>query len=648
METYTDRTWFTAKEHGETADKYLTGLTTEMRRHQGTLLDNTKKCIAIFQWGGDARNADEQDDPVLEETCNAYNAAKNVIETVHAKVCKSRILPMPLTNGGGYLERQRAKEIGRALEGEFDRNEVDQIKEDVVLDALSTAHGAGAAKVMQRGSRVCIEHVPIEDVWFDPAEVRYRKPSCCYHVMGVDKFKLLAEYGKDDPDLEGSAEERRIAILRASRGVTAKQSLAGVHGPVQIEVVEAWHKPSGECEYEVSEDGSRKALHDGRHVIAIEGCTLVDEPWDGKRFPIAFYVPRKRRRSVWGMSMMFDLVAPQREYEKLTAKIQTQHQKMGVSGWSAPKGANVNAREIKAGTFVAGWLMEHDGPQGPTPLVVEPVAQGTYAYKDSIPRDMMQSQGVSSLSANSQLPAGLQQASGKALQVFEDFESERLLGYHRELERWIIALSWLVIDVARALVADEKDYEVAYRLPKGAGRGHVRWSKVLPKADEELDLRVFPISQLSKQPAALFAQLQDLLNSGAITVEQFKRLFALPDLEAENELDTADTDIIDRMMDIMITTGRYMGPDSFDNFDLLIARAGKMVNLCRVQDVPEDRIKLLHDFIEDAKSLKDQAAAKAAAAAPPPGAAPGPMNAPPPGAPPPPMPGPGGPMPMAA
>ncbi len=622
--TYADCPWFLAYRRGESPEKYLNGLTEEMRLRQGTLLENTRKCIAIFQWGGDARNVQDDKDPDLEETCNAYNAAKNVVETTHAKICKSRILPMPLTSGGGYIARHEAKQIGKALEGEFDENNVDQIKEDVVMDALVTAHGAGAAKVFARNGRPVVEHVPIEDVWFDQAETRHRKPRCCYHVMDEDLFVLLADYGESDPRLHGTPEERMrgIRAAGAKTNVRAIRPGSGRGGPCRIEIVEAWHKPSGGCvdeddepeeanDAEPSGDETEAPAqeareHDGRHTIVVAGCTLVDEPWDGQDFPIEFYVPRKRRRSIWGMSMMFDLVAPQREYEKITAKIQHQHQKMGVSHWMAPRNANVNAREIVAGTFAAGAVAEFDGQQPPVPVVVEPVAQGTYAYQDSIPRNMMQSQGVSQLSAQSQLPAGLQQASGKALQVFEDFESERLLCYHRELERFIVRLAWRIIDVAYQLVADGANARVRFQGKLGIEK--LRWKDVLPKKRADLIMRVFPVSQLSKQPSARFAQLQELLNAGAITIEQFKRLYEMPDLEAENMLDTADTDIIDQRMDMMITTGKYLSPEPTDDFDLLFKRAGKMINLCRLQEVPEPRIKLLRDWIEDAKGLQEQIA----------------------------------------
>jgi hypothetical protein len=266
---------------------------------------------------------------------------------------------------------------------------------------------------------------------------------------------------------------------------------------------------------------------------------------------------------------------------------------------------------------------------------------------------MGERKGVSTMATASQLPSGLQQASGKALQVFEDFEDVRLLPYHRERERFKVALSWIIVSTAKRIVDRKGKYKARYRGKQGLEV--LDWKDVLMDR-KDFVLKVFPVSQLSKQPAAKFAQLTEMLNAGAITVEQFKRLFELPDLEAENELDSSDTDIIDRNLDVIVTTGRYLSPEPFDNFNLLIERAGKFYNLCRVQEVPENRLELIRNLIEDAKSLREQAEAaaqaKTAAAAPPPmpGAPPGPPGMAPPEGPLPGMPAapPGPPMPMAA
>lgn len=662
---YDDCTWYLAAARGKPAGPRLVTLCQELRRQHDVLITNTDKCIAVFQYGGDNKDLDPTDHCPIEENLITFNAAQNAVETIHAKVCKARITPMPLTNGGGYLQRHRARQMGKAIEGVLDENNADQIEEDVVMDAMVTDHGAGAIKVVERYDCVRLEHVPVEDVWFDQAEIRQRQPRSCYHVPkdGWDVFVALETFANPSdkhPGFVGTPSQRRAAIIKAaSRNTTSRASRTGASITRRVDIYESWHLPSGEPEeYEEDEEYQddegevqtrrvKKMRHDGRHVVAVDGeeGTLIDEPWCEDHFPILLYVPRRRRRSIWGLSLMRGLIASQREYEKLTMKIQNQHQKMALCGLSAPKSAEINVRELQAGTFSAGWLLEHEGPNGPIPFVIDPVAQGTYIYADSIPRNMLERHGISTLAATSQLPSGLSDASGKALQVYEDFEDTRLMPYHRERERFTTALSWIIVCAAKRVVDRCGQYKTRY-----AGRGRVAepidWKDVLMDKASFI-LKVFPIGSLSKQPAAKFAQLTELLNREAITVEQFKRLFEIPDLEAENELDTSDTDIIDRNMDIMVVEGRYLSPEPFDNLDLIVQRAGKFYNLCRQKEVPEDRLQLLRDYMEDAKSLIEQAKPPAPNATPMPGAPgvppPGPGMEPPAG----PLPG-MPPLPMAA
>jgi hypothetical protein len=668
--TQDDCSWYLASARGQAAGPRVVAICREIARKQATLIENTDKCIAVFQWGGDAKDMSPAEHCPIEENLCTFNAAQNGVETVFAKITKSKIAPMPLTDGGGYLARYRAKQLGHAIEGVLDDNDAEVIEEEVVMDALVSDHGAGAIRVIEGDDEVKLEHVPIEDVWFDDAEVRRRKPRSCYLVPrdGIDVYVLLEMYAGEDtrdrPGFVGTPETRRAAILRAAKKPDIWRSMATQRSAHRVDYFEAWHLASGgieegEEQYADEETGATKtrtvAKHDGRWVVAVEGedGTLVDMPWCEDHFPILLYVPRPRRRSIWGLSLMRDWIGPQREYERLSKKIQNQHQKMGLSGFAAPRDAEINVREIKSGTEAAGFAYEYSGQMGVTPLTPEPVAQGTYAYHDSIPRNMVERKGISTLATASQLPAGLQQASGKALQVFDDFEDVRLMPYHRERQRWKVALSWIIICTAKRIVDRGVEYKARYRGKKGLER--IDWKEVLMDRDEFV-LKVFPVSELAKQPAAKFAQLNEMLDRQAITIEQFKRLFELPDLEAENELDTSDTDIIDRTLDIIVTTGRYIAPEPNDNLAMMLQRTSKFYNLCRIQEVPESRLQLLRDLQEDIKSLQQQAMA---ASAPPPGAGAPPMGGPamppgppgmmPPAGPLPGMPPPGAPpMPMAA
>ncbi len=644
-DVYTDATWFLAHRQGAPAGPRLIQLCREMARRQNQLIENTEKCMAVFEYGGEAIRLQPGDPFPIEEQLLTFNRAQNIVETAYSKIIKSQISIMVLSEGGGYLQQARSKEASNAIEGVLEANEFEEVEEDVIIDELVSDHGGGAVLVTEECDEVKIRHVPVEDVWFDEAEVRHRTPRSMYVVPkgGMDKFVACEMLASDDPDkipagAVGTPETRRAAILSAAnRPESWRRSVGEASIKSRVDIFESWHLPSGPVEDEEyeedeeydNEDGERmvrsvkktRPKHDGRHVVAVDGTdgTLIDEPWDGKGgFPVLLSVPRRRRRTIWGLSLMRDLIAPQREYEKLSIKIQDAHQKMGMSGFIAPKSANINVRELTTGTFGSGFLLEFDGQQGPVPLVTDPVAASTYGYREGIGREMGEVKGISSLATASQIPGGLQQASGKALQVFDDFEDVRLLPYHRERERFRVRLSWLVVHAARRIVERKGSYKTTYRGKHGIEK--VDWKDLLEDA-KDFVIRVFPVSALSKQPAAKFAQLTELLNAGAITVEQFRRLFELPDLEAENQLDMADYDIISKSLDTMVIKGKYVTPLPFDDFELAIKLASKFANLCRLRDVPEDRIKLVVDWIEDVKSLRDQA--KAAAMPPPMMPAPG-------------------------
>lgn len=617
--------WWERNELHEEPHKRLVSLVKRITTRQEVMASNTRRCMAIYQWGNKNSHVGSSDMVALDEVTATFNAARNVIDTAATKVCKSRIEPMPMSNGGGYLARRRAKDMGHAIVGEFDDNGVDAIKEDVVLDALVSAHGAGAAIVFAEYGRVKIEHVPIEDVWFDEAEVRHRNPRCMYLTRRMDRY-VLAKLAQS----LGAKKEVVAKVLNAPRAKMRDGGVESDHD--QIEVIWAWHLPSAPVE-ELDESESderaedmleanvrgraprrrrKKCDHDGRFSMVIEGATIVDEEYERSHFPVVMYVPRKRRRSVWGLGMMFDLVAPQREYERLGADIQNAHQAMGMSGFTAPRVANVDSRSI---ANVRSYVVEYDGDVGPQSFTPQPVHPDQYAYFDSIPRNMMASKGISQLAAQSQLPAGLQQASGKALQVFEDFESERLLFEHRELERWFIALAWLVAETAAEIVEDSPDYAARYRDRKGFYRA-IKWRDVLMDRREGV-ITVFPVSSLAKSPAAKFEQLVQLLNVQAITTDQFKRLYDLPDLEDELDYDTALVDVVDAANDKILLKDEYTTVLPFDPLELIVDRTNRLYAKLRASDEPppESRMKMLRDRVVDAEALLRQRRNQEAAAA---------------------------------
>jgi hypothetical protein len=329
--------------------------------------------------------------------------------------------------------------------------------------------------------------------------------------------------------------------------------------------------------------------------------------------------------------MMGDFLPVQEEHDKLSMRIQKAHHRIGGTHILTPREANVDERDLNN---EQGTAIEFDGSApggGPREFNPTPVNPSTYEYRDRLVSEMYASRGIPTMTATGQVPEGMAGASGKALQTQEEAVAERLMIPLRARNRLVQAVAWGVVEEARCMVEEDKDYSVIHKGERGALE-KIKWKDVLLDRDEFI-LDVPIINALSQSPSARFAQLTELLKAGAIQVEQFRRMFGIPDLEAENDVDLADIEIVDKVMAEIVIEGKPRQPESFDYLKLIVQRGRKFYNMCRNKEVPEDRLALLRDYLTRAQQMDQvQTAAMAALQNPQgqamPGGAVGPVGAP--------------------
>src|SRR5260221_14333084 len=99
IDGFADVQWWSALRKDREVHEILIGHVDRIKAAQSVRYTNWRKAIAILEWGFKASQYETVEEAPLSEFSNAYNAAQNIIETLHAKVCKSRIVPMPLTTG---------------------------------------------------------------------------------------------------------------------------------------------------------------------------------------------------------------------------------------------------------------------------------------------------------------------------------------------------------------------------------------------------------------------------------------------------------------------------------------------------------------------------------------------------------------------
>ncbi len=618
----TSAQWWRAAEMNREPHEILNNLSREMRQSQSARFEAYKRQSAIYGSDMSAFGMRESLREVFEERL-ALNELANAIETLQSQIFKNRIVPSPQSVGADWFEQERARKLGRWLDGVYDEC---NFFEDVIpvagLDTL--VWGTGLIKV---GSEVeddegcmVIERIPTIDVRVDDVEGRYGKPRSMYQDMLVDRFVLLDKYGCEDDRYHGKADHRAQCIEDLTQSANDHPAFEYDRCSDQILVTFAWHLPSG------------KHAKDGRYTLAIKNCTLEDNMWKRTRFPFApirYGVPQG---SYWGNSAVARLAPAQREYDKLNGRIQDAHDVIGIPRIIVQKGSKISKQQIDD---VIGSILECDGP-APTEWNAQPIHPDAYSYRQTLPDSMRGLIGISSFSSQGDIPAGLSGASGVALERYEDTENARHAFLHRSYESAVTTVAELCMDEAREL--EERGISVEARAKDDDAYECISWRDVAMDR-KKFVLRIPPASALPKTPAAKEERLLQLLDKQAISMAAYRRLSDIGDTESADSLDTSDEDIILKNLASMVKTGDYVSPISLDDLQLAITLAGKFYNSCRRKGVPGERLALITQYIDDATALLNPPMPAPDPGAMPPG---GPVGPPPPDAG---MPVPPGPMP---
>lgn len=622
----TSAQWWRAREMGREPHEVLSQLIQEMRQVQTARYEAYKRYARTYGANLTAFGQRETLKEIFEERLT-INELANTIDTLAAQIFKNRIIPQPITTGGDWNQQQRAKSLGRWIDGIFEEC---RVFGDVVpiwgLGAL--CFGTGFVKVSgvceedkkgkQRG-RIRIEPIPAWDVYVDETEGRYGCPRSIYHTMMVDRGVLIDTFSRDEIEgLHGSAAERKRAIVDCELVAADDIAFQFERHSDQLRVMFAWHLPSG------------PNADDGKYVVGIKSGTLIERPWTRPRFPL---IPLRwgiPLTSYYGSSAVGQIAPCQREYDKLNERIQLAHDLIGIPRMLVEKDAKISKQHIDD---IVGAIIETSNINGIKEWTPVPIHPETYQYRQGMVESMRSRIGVSSLSAQNQIPAGLSQASGVALERFEDVEQARQAMLHRNYETAVVGLTEAIIDEATELAED--GVSVQSRARSGHSLDILNWKEVALDR-EEYTLHLPPASALAKTPAARVQQLLEMVKEGAITVKTFQRLSEIMDVGEEISLETSDEDNILRKLTYMLDTGEYLRPSSMDTLPLAV-KLGKAF-YCRgeVTKVPPERLALISQFVDEANMLLQKAQGGGGAPPGPPGPPPGP-----PGPPGPPMP-PGG------
>lgn len=502
------------------------------------------------------------------------NVCQAIVDAAVAQAAANEIRPMPLTTGGNWAQQERAKRLQLYFDGKFHQLGQHNLSMQVFSDA--GIFGTGVEKVYPGFGSVQCERIMVDNIVVDDIEAQYGFPQQLFEYREVPRDNLInhPRYSKYRREIE-----KATTLLRQDHW--GRHRLA-----MPVSVVEAYKLPT------------HPGADDGRHVIAIDTVTLLDEPWTRMRFPYASMRWKVAPIGWYGLGAIEEVMPIQLEINFMLEKKQTMLTHASYQLW------------VKKGTVAQSDLTNDDRTVRQfteTPPISLPINTGSQEidqHIDRLYRWAFESTGISMMQAQAQKPAGL--SSGEALRTYNDIASARFMHVLKRFESFHTDIAQLLMDAERDLRESEND-DVEYEkvlAPNGKGTLEEVDFKGCDIDESKLRLQVFPTSMLPARPEGKLAFLKDLGEISPALQERMVSALRFPDTERELAMVTAPDDMADMLIDQMLTHGKYSAPDPrWGDLALIMKRANQALMRAEIDGAPPANIELLYQFVDDCSDV---------------------------------------------
>lgn len=509
------------------------------------------------------------------------NVIKSCTDTAQSKIAKNRPRPLFLTEDGDWLMQRKAKYLTMYMDGWMDFAKVYQKSPAIFRDGCVL--GTGFLKLFIRDGQVQCERILANEIVVDEVEGMYGEPRQMHQIKNIPREVLLDLYP-----------EHASKILEAQNCV--ERQYANQYAADMVKVIESWHLPSGEN------------ADDGRHCMAIDNCDLLDDAYHKDYFP---FVPFRWSDSIvgyYGSGLAEELIGIQLEITKILKNIQlAQHlvavPQVWLEGSSKVVAAHVNNQ--------IGGIKRYIGTP---PIFMTPTGMGPeiYGYLDSLYKRAYEITGISSMSAQSKKPSGLDAAI--ALRTMQDIETERFMITAQRFEEMHLDIARMAVDMTKDLfegnseagIEPMKNLEIA-AVDKEFMR-RIKWKDINLDKDKYV-LRCFPTNLLRATPAGKLEDIQELMQAGIFDRDDAVAALDYPDIKAVTSRMTASRDNILRLIALMLEEGKYFTPEPYMNLSLAKSLTQSEYEKARTQDAPEERLDLLRRFMDDCDAKIEEAKA---------------------------------------
>lgn len=505
--------------------------------------------------------------PLLSERLS-MNVVKACVDSCTAEIA-AVATPKPtfLTVDGDWEKQQQAKNLERSVEGCF--YEGDANESFVRAFSVGANMGTGPVKIYadHEHGRVAYENVLPWEIVTDDGESIYGKPRSMYQRRFVDRRRVMELFAADDQE-----KQAKIAVCQVDSEDTefAYNTTAD-----QILVTEGWHLPS------------KKGAGDGRHVVAVDGCTLVDEPWTRSRFPFEFFRWSDPRVGFWGIGIAEELTGIQTEINKLLRQIQ-RGMHLITGHYLVHSGSDVTTQHIHNDLAA---IVKYSGqpPVYQAPSIISPEI---YQHLNGLYARAFELVGVSQLQATGQKPAGLN--SGAAQREYQDIQSKRFAEKSKRYDKFVLNCAKQTVECAKELAA-AGNYKI--RAVSRKSIEYIDWGEI-NLAETDYAIELLPTSSIPSTVSGKMEWAEDMSRIGQIPPEDMMEILDFPDIERYAKLANADRNVINRNIAHMLKTGEVVTPEPYDNHPLALKLCRQNYHAWRLDGAPQDRLQLLRDYMD--------------------------------------------------
>lgn len=556
----------------------------DIERRQSGIFEGNRRHARLYsgylpqgmQWGVSATNNGRQP---FEAT---KAVVRSICDTATALIVRTRPKASFVTDGADWETQMQAEDLDQFMVGQFEQGKLYQVAPRAFHD--TTVFGTGGWKYCTYGSgadfKVEYERIFIDDLVVDEDECReHLEPLCTYHRFPVRISALIKKYASGDSPRDRL---RRTAIqASASQGNWVTRYVPKGH----TILVDAHYVSEGKS----------------RHVVALNGLTLVDEPWPFDFHPYTFLWWAPPLSGFYGDGIAYRQYGRQQRITYMYRWIQRCHDLFATPrAWVDPAGGPPT---MQMSNEIGQVILARKPPVFEQKQVI-PVE--VYKWLDELERGGYEDEGISQVSAQNMLPPGLESAPAQREYSFK--EGQRFAPVS---QRWETA------------IAQETAYKTIalfrHNFKATAAKGKVRTanSKFVttiewPNLDENAyTIRPEASSMDALSPSARTQSALELAQTGWITPAEGRALVAHPDLRESDELGTAGETYAKMVLRQLRKGERVMVDEYADLMSLdRVIRQGRLLTV--QQKFPQRIIDNMSRYLDELDALKQQIQAAAA------------------------------------